>query len=745
MVRRFLAERDHLSRMAHPGIAKILDAGATPDGRPYVAMDLVCGQNIVEYCCAHRLTVADRVKLVVDVCRAIHHAHQRAVLHRDIKPSNILIAETDGMLRPVVIDFGIARVLSADGASNETMTGDLVGTPRYMSPEQLVPGANAPDIRTDVFALGVLLCEVLTGEVPREPADLRAHRVSAERPSRLALRDAAGPTYAEKSALSKRLRGDLDRIILKCVEWDLDDRYDSAAELANDLERFLNGEPVLASEPGVAYRVRKFIVRNKTISALTAVAIVSLAMGTAVASIGLLDAIEQRDRARVAKLESDRQAARARVITQFFLEDLLAAADPDVTRGENIAVADLLDDATRRADERFADDLELRFDVLSRIGKAYATIGRDDDASHALERAVKLGQEVLGDDDPRVLDSELAYLRAGHVIPGHNPEDLPSTSVFRDRVVGLLGQEHPLSLEARVFATLQIDDVAQTIGELEQVMSLLEQAGLADASVYFEASSHLSLCLAKVGRLSEAEELARRNRQIAERLYGPVHTATVRALYYRTQFLLNLGRYADADQLATELLDTSRQLYREDDVRLRTAIHTVVRARLAAGNTEDAIRAAKERFSLTARYDGVGSVAHSTAGHSLANTLIRVGRFSDAMTLLDDDVLAARRSAWGDDSSQVGGTLGLAASACLGLHRYEDCVEYADRALERLRPHGIHATKMVVVKAKALHASGQVQEALELLGEHLREPIVDELSPESHQVIRNALAEIAGE
>lgn len=313
---------------------------------------------------------------------------------------------------------------------------------------------------------------------------------------------------------------------------------------------------------------------------------------------------------------------------------------------------------------------------------------------------------------------------------------------FRDRVVKLLGNEHPLALRARVLASHLVDNIDRNISELEDIIASLERIGHDREPVYFEALSQLSLNLAKAGRFAEAEVLCRQTREIAVLIYGPLHTANMRAMDYHVQMLMNLNRFTDAERLATDLVDAGRRLYRRDDLRFRTHLFTLVKARLVIDDGEGAIPPAKERYELTEEYDGKGSVAHSTAGNTLGRALIAAGRYEEAVSILND-ALIARREAWGDDSTQVGGTLGELASAYLGLRRYEHCIDYAEQALVRLKPHRIHATRFLIIKARAMYALGQHTEAVNLLANQLRDPIAEKTSPGSAELIKIALSELS--
>jgi WD40 repeat protein len=305
---RFEAERQALALMDHPGIAKVLDAGTTPSGRPYFVMELVKGTPITRYCDDHKLTPRERLLLFVQVCQAVQHAHQKGVIHRDLKPSNVLVAPYDG--RPVVkvIDFGVAKAAGQPLTDRTLVTGlgAVVGTPEYMSPEQAELNNQDVDTRSDVYSLGVLLYELLTGTTPltgrrvREAALLEVLRAIREeeppKPSTCLSTTAELPAIAaargvEPARLSRLIRGELDWIVMRCLEKDRNRRYESASALAADVQRYLSDEPVLACPPSGWYRFRKFARRNKAALATSAVAAV---MVVVLATSGALIALGQR-------------------------------------------------------------------------------------------------------------------------------------------------------------------------------------------------------------------------------------------------------------------------------------------------------------------------------------------------------------------------------------------------------------------------------------------------------------------
>ncbi|HVT73034.1 MAG TPA: serine/threonine-protein kinase, partial [Lacunisphaera sp.] len=301
VIARFEAERQALAMMDHPDIARVFDAGATAAGRPYFVMEFVDGVPITRYCDEHRLPVAARLELFARVCRALQHAHQKGIIHRDLKPSNILVAEHEGVPAPKVIDFGIAKATQGRLTEHTLVTGlsQLIGTPAYMSPEQAEWRDLDIDTRSDVYSLGVLLYELLAGRTPFDPRELatggvdgirrRLREVEPARPSAriatLSSEDRAEVARLRSTAplpLPAVVRGDLDWIVMRCLEKDRARRYASAQELADDVLRYLRQEPVVARPPTASYRLQKFYARNRLACLSAAAVAAALVIGTIV-------------------------------------------------------------------------------------------------------------------------------------------------------------------------------------------------------------------------------------------------------------------------------------------------------------------------------------------------------------------------------------------------------------------------------------------------------------------------------
>ena len=327
VVARFEVERQALALMDHPNVARVLDGGKTDRGRPFFVMELVVGMSLTQYCDEHRLTVRERLELFVSVCEAVQHAHQKGVMHRDLKPSNVMVTEHDGRPVPKVIDFGLAKALQAgtipDLSAMDTTFGSVVGTPLYMAPEQAVVGASDVDTRADVYALGVILYELLTGTPPlgREVIHgsplqdvLRAVREEdPPTPVQRLLTSKTLPTIAaargtEPGRLTREVGGDLERIVLRCLEKDRSRRYETANALSRDVQRFLADEPVEACLPSVRYKLQKFVMRNKGRVIAGSLILLALVAGVIGTTLGLVRAESERRRAAAAEADALEQA-----------------------------------------------------------------------------------------------------------------------------------------------------------------------------------------------------------------------------------------------------------------------------------------------------------------------------------------------------------------------------------------------------------------------------------------------------
>ncbi|MBZ0267437.1 serine/threonine-protein kinase, partial [bacterium] len=435
VVARFEAERQTLAQLEHPNIAKVHDAGTTELGRPYIVMELVPGLPITEWCDRHRLGVRDRIRLFLSVLDAVQHAHRRGVIHRDLKPSNVLVEDASGRPVPKVIDFGIAKATESELAGTLTEDGQLLGTPEYMSPEQAAGVPGGVDSRTDIFSLGVLLYELLSGRLPILSRDLRVAGISNV-PT--VLRDTAPSSFTvsldtaedeeaiaaargtDPDTLRRTLRDELEWVAHRAMEKAPDRRYASPADFAADLRCFLEDRPVTAGPPSTAYRLRKFARRNRGLVATVSAVTILLVAGIAATSW-------QAVRARRAEAAARTSAEGAEAVNRF-LTGMLAEANPERNPyGRDMTVGEMLDEAVVGIGD-FGGGPELEATLRQTVGEAYAALDRVDDAQRHLDRALALRRE---EGDPARLGGAV---RAAGTLAERRGEDARSLELAREEV-----------------------------------------------------------------------------------------------------------------------------------------------------------------------------------------------------------------------------------------------------------------------------------------------------------------------
>lgn len=427
IVARFNSERQTLALMEHPSIASVIDAGVTTDGRPFFVMELVRGERLTDYADGKRLTIRDRVALFTQVCDAVQHAHQKGIVHRDLKPSNILVTEANERPLAKVIDFGIARAVeeAGDEGARLTQTGEMVGTPAYMSPEQFQEGPERVDTRSDIYALGVVLYELVAGALPFESSSYRGFAALAAAivrepppPSRRldklpdTQETVAALRHSDVRSLRSELAGDLDWIVLKAMEKESGRRYATANGMQMDLERYLAHEPVVARPPSVTYRTRKFVRRHPAASVLGMILLLALI------SFGAVQAY-QAGQIRQARDLADTRRGQAEALVDMMLGDLRAKLAP-------LGRLDLLDDVGQAAVQYFAalpenefsdDELLSRARSLYQIGEVRIGEGKPDEAGSALEESLRLVQALSArepDDLDRLFELSQAQFWVGY-------------------------------------------------------------------------------------------------------------------------------------------------------------------------------------------------------------------------------------------------------------------------------------------------------------------------------------------
>jgi serine/threonine protein kinase len=531
VIARFEAERQALAMMDHPNIARVHDGGATKSGRPYFVMELVRGIPITEYCDRERLSIPERLELVVQVCRAVQHAHQKGIIHRDLKPSNILVTIIDGVAVPKVIDFGVAKATGSSLTERTVYTAfhQFIGTPLYMSPEQADLSGMDVDTRSDIYSLGVLLYELLTGTTPfdqetfRQAAFDEVRRIIREqeppRPStRLSTLEATATTSSSRKSdprsLSKLMRGELDWIVMKCLEKNRTRRYETAGGLALDIRRYLDDQPVEAHPPSVAYRFGKFARRHRASLTSTALIVSALVVGTTVSAW-------QAVRAARAAEEARERADEFKQVIDYLAGDVFGAAAQGKASRRSVTIGELMDRADTTLLERFRERPLVEASVRMALATSYEALTDYTRARRNATRAVEVRERYLGPEHPATIDAlerqawslcqsvwggggDPSYARLAEPIfrrvlavrlralgpahpqtlwtqvglaitisnAGRHDEAEPKAAQSMQLAIDVLGREH----DSTLFAMWTLGGIAERRGDLARPEALLRQA-----------------------------------------------------------------------------------------------------------------------------------------------------------------------------------------------------------------------------------------------------------------------------
>jgi serine/threonine protein kinase len=604
VVARFEAERQALALMDHQNIAKVHDAGTTATGRPYFVMELVHGVPITQFCDDSQLTPRQRLALFVPVCQAIQHAHQKGIIHRDIKPSNVLVTMYDDRPVPKVIDFGVAKAIEQRLTEKTMFTqyGTLVGTFEYMSPEQAEMNAFGVDTRSDIYSLGVLLYELLTGTTPLERKRLReaaldelVRLIKEEEPPRPSVRlsssgnlpGIAAARKTEPARLSKLVRGEIDWIVMKCLDKDRTRRYEAASSLAKDLERYLHEEPVEACPPSAAYRLRKLTQRYRKPLITAAFFAVLLALGAVVstwlavrASLAEREARLQRDAAREASAAADEQrqmaqekehaaqseANKARSVVAL-LQELLGTANPDSTKESGYTVRQLLDDFEAGLGDRLQEQPEAEADLRTTIGLAYSSMHLVDKAEKQLQRALELRRQVFGPDHHKVAETltQLAWNLRQLLTEGQK-RGARAEQRAREALAVLHKLDDHSENRARALLVLawalldqEVFSGRNKLGEVEatfrEALALAEQGAAGKATpLVADGLNGLAQYLIVQQRIDEARPLATRAVNLHRLAYGDRHPETAQALLLLGMCHYQRHEYAEAEPPFREAL-----------------------------------------------------------------------------------------------------------------------------------------------------------------------------------------------
>jgi eukaryotic-like serine/threonine-protein kinase len=693
VLRRFQSERQSLAIMDHPVIAKVFDAGATPDGHPYFVMEYVPGVAITDYCDQKKLKIRARLELFLRVCEGVQHAHQKAIIHRDLKPANILVVEVDGKPVPRIIDFGLAKPVTPylSGETMNTKIGGLVGTPGYMSPEQADPGVEDVDTRTDVYSLGVMLYELLTGFQPFDAEGLKKLRleevlrqlreedpprpstkVSAERDTSSSRAEARG---TEPRQLSSLLRGDLDWIAMKALEKERSRRYGTPSELAADISRYLNNEPVAARPASAGYRLRKYVRRNRA----------GVAVGVGLAILLVTFAVTQAVQLQRITRERDRANRIAAFMTSMF-----KVSDPSEARGNSITAREILDKSSKEIETGLAQDPVLRAQMTTVMGEVYLNLGLYPKAESLLEQAGQIRRQILGIRNRDTLDSldKLAWVYQEEskyeqseqiereILPIRRQlfgaEDRDTLGSQMNLANAVFGQgryaeseridREALAIRRRVLpedrmTLIEISNLAITVSQIghysESDQLLNEAIGILNRTVgpedpfTIKARSNLADNYDKEGRFAEAERMTRELLEIRRRVLGPDHPDTLTNGGDVGTILYQEKRFAEAEKIHRETLELQKRITGPEHFQTLITMSNLSDDLAALRRYPEAEQLSRQAWGIQQRVFGPEHSNTLLSAVSLAAVYRKEGRYTEAERLTRT-ALASQRKLFGD-------------------------------------------------------------------------------------------------
>ena len=680
VVTRFEAERQALALMDHPAIATVFDGGSTPEGRPYFVMEYVKGEPITTYCDRQRLTTQERLELFTQVCEGVQHAHQKGIIHRDLKPTNVLVAIQGDRPVPKIIDFGVAKATARHLTEHTLFTelGVMIGTPEYMSPEQAEMSGLDIDTRTDVYALGVILYELLTGALPFDRKQLRQaglaeiqRTIREKEPPRPSTRvtqlgpastEAASNRHTEPHRLASQLRGDLDWVTMKALEKDRTRRYQTAVALSADVRRHLSHEPVSAGPPSAVYRTRKFVRRHRFgVAAAATLVLLLFAFGVTMA-VQAQRIARERDRANREAARASREAEAATQVADF-LSGLFRVSDPGESRGQALTARAVLDRGAARIDAELKRDPALQARLLMTMGDVYRNLGVLDRAEQLVGRSVEIRRTALGPEDPDTLRAS-SLLGCIYDLQGKTGQAEHLLTTVLDAERRTLGEDHPNTLKTLV----NLANLYDSQGRYEKSMPLMREALERRRKVLgpdhpdtLGSTYNLAVAEYRAQRYTDAERVLLDVSASFGRVNGDDHPNTLLAKDLLAAVYLEQQRPDDAGRIYQEVYDTKRRVLgpeHMDTLGSKLGLANVARMQGKFAQAEILFR---ETLASQDRVEGADHPDAMATRTSLATMLFDAGRFDESEGLWRSLIAQMQRVLGRDHPDTAECLVGLAA------------------------------------------------------------------------------------